>query len=80
MSVIKPVMDKKCLILRDMEPLNFEQARPFHYLLVCQNNCWIIGKQLRPWSDAALCCILSGFTLVAQTCLNAWVKLLVLLI
>ena len=35
----------------------------------CVWNCWMSGKQCRPWSDAAFCGIWSGSTLFAKACL-----------
>ena len=39
---------------------------PSKKLLICLKNCWLIGKQYRPWSDAAFCSIWSGSTLFAK--------------
>ena len=33
-------------------------------------NCWMSGKQWRPWSDTALCGVWSGSSLFAQACLS----------
>ena len=46
--------------------LYFSSASQFNYLWMCV-NCWMSGKQCRPWSDAALCGVWSGSTLFAQT-------------
>ena len=35
-------------------------------------NCWMGGKQCRPWSDAAFCGIWSGTTLFAQVLLSQY--------
>ena len=37
-------------------------------------NCWMSGKQCRPWSDAAFCGVWSGCTLFAQTSLSEYVE------
>ena len=35
-------------------------------------NCWMLGKQYRPWSDDTFCSVWSGCSLFAQACLNTW--------
>ena len=37
------------------------------------SNCWVGGKQCRPWSDAALCGVWSGSALFTQACLSEYV-------
>ena len=34
------------------------RTSPSYYLMMCLSNCWMNGKQCRPWSDAALCGII----------------------
>ena len=36
--------------------------------VVASKNCWMRGKQCRPWSDSTVCGIWSGSTLFAQFC------------
>ena len=35
-------------------------------------NCWMSGKQYRPWSDAMFCSFWSGSTLFAEACLSEY--------
>ena len=38
----------------------------FYYLLMCQNDCSMYGKQCRPWLDAVFCGIWSESTLFVK--------------
>ena len=46
---------------------------------IVSKNCWMSGKQCRPWRDAAFCGVLSGSTLFAQACLSEHIRYLFIL-
>ena len=48
---------------------------PLYGLLMCW-YCFMYGKQCRPWSDAAYCCIWSGSALFANACLSQYLGIL----
>ena len=41
---------------------------------VVSKNCWMSGKQCRPWWDATYCGISFGSTLFAQACLSEYLR------
>ena len=49
---------------------------PLNYLLMCLEYCCMYGKQCRPWSDAAFCCVWPGSTLFAKAYLSQYLGLL----
>ena len=49
---------------------------PFYYLLMFLKYCLMIGKQYRPWANAAFCNIWSGSTLFVQAYLSQYLGLL----
>ena len=49
--------------------LKFEQVQ---FTTHCAKNCWMSGKQCRPWWDATFCGISSGSTLFAQASLSVY--------
>ena len=47
----------------------------YNLLLHCMFvNCWMTGKQCRPWWDATFCSYSSGSTLFAQACLSEYFR------
>ena len=60
-------------------------STPYHVLIpttctkynllpnVVSKNCWMSGKQCRPWWDVTFCGISSGFTLFAYACLSEYI-------
>ena len=44
----------------------------YYPILIVSKNCWMSGKQCRPWWDATFCIISSGSTLFAQAWLSEY--------